>query len=57
MERSAEEHDLSGDPAPLGKSGDGLVDHRLIDACGDIRLRGALIQQRLNVRLGKDAAA
>ena len=57
VQRAAEKHDLARDAPPLRKPRDGLVDHRLIDAGGHVRLGRALIQERLHVGLGKHAAA
>ena len=56
IQRAAQEHDLGLDFPPLGQTGDGLVDHGLIDAGRHIGLAGALVQKGLNVALGKDAA-
>ena len=57
VQRPAEEHDLALDLSALGQTRDGLVHHRLIDAGGDVRLAGTLVQQRLDVALGEHAAA
>ena len=56
VEGPAQEEDLPPDAPPLGQSGDGLVDHGLVDACGHVGVVGPLIQEGLDVRLGKDAA-
>ena len=57
VQRAAEEHDLALDPASLRQTADGLVDDRLIDRGGDIGFGGALVDQRLDIRLGEYAAA
>ena len=57
VERAAEEHDLAVDAASLCQPRDGLVDDRLIDRGGDVRLGRALIDQRLDIGLCEDAAA
>ena len=56
VKRAAQEHHLAGDLSALDESGDGLIDHRLIDTHSDIRLACPLIQKGLNVGLGKNAA-
>ena len=43
--------------AALRQPGDGLVHHGLIDAGGHVLLARALIEQRLNIALGENAAA
>ncbi len=57
MQRSAEEGDMAADRLAAGESGDGLVTDGLKDGSGQILLRRSLVDQRLDVRLGKDAAA
>ena len=57
MERAAEEHDLALDLSALRQSADRLVDDRLIDGGGDIRLGRALVDQRLDIRFREYAAA
>ena len=57
MERTAQEHDLALDLSALRQSADGLVDDRLIDGGGDIRLGRALVDQRLDIRFREYAAA
>ncbi len=57
MERSAEESDVAADRLAAGKSADGLVDYCLEDRSRQILLGGALVDQGLNVGLGKNAAA
>ena len=55
-ERAAEEYDLSAERTAAGEAGNGLIDHRLEDRGRDILLRGAFVEQGLNVRLGENAA-
>ena len=55
MERSAEESDVAADRLAAGKSADGLVDYCLEDRSRQILLSGALVDQGLNVGLGKNA--
>ena len=57
VKRSAKKGDLALNGAPLREVADGLIDHRLKDRKRNIRLLCAVIHQRLNIRLGKDAAA
>ena len=56
-ERAAQIKDIALDGASLCQTGDGLVDHGLIDAGGDILGAGTLIDQRLHVTFCKHAAA
>ena len=56
-ERPAQIKDIALDGAALCQTGDGLVDHSLIDAGGDILGAGTLIDQRLHITFGKHAAA
>ena len=56
-ERAAQIKDIALDGASLCQTGDGLVDHCLIDAGGDILGAGTLIDQRLHIAFGKHAAA
>src|SRR5699024_11443775 len=44
-------------PISLGQAGDGLADHRLVDAGGDVLGPGALVDEGLHVALGEHAAA
>ena len=41
----------------LGQTGNGLVDHRHENGTGDVLVSGALVEERLDIRLGKNAAA
>ena len=56
-ERAAQIEDITLDGATLCQTGDGLVDHCLIDAGGDILGAGTLIDQRLHIAFGEHAAA
>ena len=56
-QRPAQIEDVALDGPALGQAGDGLADHRLVDAGGDILGPGALVDEGLHVALGKDAAA
>ena len=56
-QRPAQVDDVALDGAALGQPGDGLVDHRLVDRGGDVPGLGALVDQRLDIALGKHAAA
>ena len=57
VQRAAEERDAAADGLAAGKAGDGLVDDGLKDGGGQIRQRCALVDERLDVRLGEHAAA
>ena len=57
MQRSAEERDVAADRLAAGKARDGLVDDCLKDGCGKVRLGRPLVDERLDIRLGKHAAA
>ena len=56
-QRSAQIEDIARNGPPLSQARDGLVHHRLIDAGGNILGLGALVNQGLNIALGKHAAA
>ena len=56
-QRSAQIQDFALEGAALCQTGNGLVDHRLIDAGGDILRARALIDEGLHVTFGKHAAA
>ena len=56
-QRAAEEQHIALDLAALCEAGDGLVDDRLKNRGRDILLACALVEQRLDVRLGEHAAA
>ena len=56
-QRAAEEQHIALDLAALRQTGNGLVDDRLEDGCGYVLLARALVEQRLNIRLGEYAAA
>ena len=57
MERSAQERHMSADRFAAGQSADGLVDHRLEDGCRQVFFGRAVVDQRLDVGLGKYTAA
>ena len=57
MKRAAQERHMSPDGLAAGQSADGLVDHGLENRSGQVLLGGAVIDQRLNIGLGKYAAA
>ncbi len=57
VQGAAEEDDLAADRVPAGKPGDGLGGDRLEDRGGDVLVGGALVEQRLHIGLGEDAAA
>ena len=57
MQRTAEKRDIAADRPAAGKTGDGLVHHCLKDGGGEIGRRGTLVDEGLNVGLGKDSAA
>ena len=56
-QRTAQIQDVALDGASLRQTGDGLVDHGLVDAGGDVLGAGTLIDQRLHIALGKHTAA
>ena len=56
-ERAAEKEHLPLDPAPLREPGDRLIDDRLKDGGGNIRLARALVEEGLDIRLCEHAAA
>ena len=56
-QRPAQIQDVALDGAALGQAGDGLADHRLVNAGGDVLRPGALVDEGLDVALGKNAAA
>ena len=57
MQRPAEKRDAAADGLAAGKAGDRLVHHRLKDGRREIGARRALVDKRLDVRLGEHAAA
>ena len=57
VQRAAQEGHMPADRLAAGQAGDGLVDHRLEDGRRQIRPGRAFVDQRLNIRLGKHAAA
>ena len=56
-QRTAEEQHIALDLTALRQTRDGLVDDRLKDGRGNVLLARALVEQRLDVRLGEHAAA
>ena len=56
MQRSAQEYHLARDGPTLSQARDGLVHHCLEDGRGHVFLPPALVQDGLDVRLGKHAA-
>ena len=56
-QRAAEVDDVALDGTALRQTADGLVDDSHEDGARDVRTFGALIEQRLHVRLGEHAAA
>jgi hypothetical protein len=57
VQRPAEEDHLAADRVSAGQAGDGLGGDGLEDRGGDIGVGGALVQQRLDVRLREHPAA
>ena len=57
VQRPAEKRDAAADGLAAGKAGDRLVHHRLKDGRREIGARRALVDKRLDVRLGEHAAA
>ena len=57
VEGAAQEDDLALELPALGQAGHGLVHHGLEDGGGHVLLVGALVEQGLDIGLGKDAAA
>ena len=57
VKRAAEEGDAAADGLAAGKAGDGLVDDGLKNGGSQIGQRCALVDERLDIRLGEHAAA
>ncbi len=57
VQRAAKEHDVSADGATTGKTRNGLGCDRAEDRGRKVLVRSALVDQRLNIRFRKDAAA
>ena len=57
LQRAAEEGDVAADGVAAGEARDGLVGHGLEDGGGHVLGARALVEQGLDVRLCKDAAA
>ena len=56
VQRPAQKGHMPANGLAAGQAGDGLVDHRLEDGGGQILPGGALVDQRLDIALGKHAA-
>ena len=57
MKRTAKKGDISPDRLAAGQAPDGLVDNCLENRSGEIFPGSPLVDQRLDIRLGKYAAA
>ncbi len=57
VQRTAQEGHMAPNGLTAGKAGDGLIHHRLENGGSQVRLGGALVDQRLDIGFGKDAAA
>ena len=57
VQRTAQKGHAASDRLAAGQAGNGLIYDGLKNRGGQIRQGGAFVDQRLNVRLGKDAAA
>ena len=57
VQRAAQERHVAVDGAAASQTGDSLRDHRLEDRGGDVLFLSALVEQRLDIGLGKDTAA
>ena len=57
MQRSAQEHDVSADGATAGQSCNGLGCDRAEDRGRKVLVRGALVDQWLDIRFREDTAA
>ena len=57
MQRAAEKGNVAADRFTAGKTGNGLVDNCLENGSGKILLGGTIVDQRLDVSLGKYTAA
>ena len=57
MKRTAEECNIAADRLAAGQTADGLVDNRLENGGGQILFGSAFVDQRLDIRLGENAAA
>ena len=56
MQRPAQKRHMAPDGLAAGQAGNGLVHHRLEHRRGQIGLRRAVVDERLNIRLGEHAA-
>ena len=57
MQRATKEHDVSADGATAGKTRNGLGCNRAEDRGREVLVRGALVDQWLDIRFRKDTAA
>ncbi len=57
MQRTPQESDMAADGFAAGEPGNGLVDHRLENRGRKVFLGSPLIDERLDVGFGEDAAA
>ena len=57
MKRSAKKSHMSTDRLSAGQTGDRLIDNSLENGSGKILFGGAIVDQRLDIRFGKDSAA
>ena len=57
VQRAAKEHDVSADGATTGKARNSLGCDRAEDRGREVLVRGALVDQRLNIRFREDTAA
>ena len=57
MKRAAQESHMSADRFTAGQAADGLVYHRLENGGGQVFFCRALVDQGLDIGLGKNAAA
>ena len=57
VQRAAKEHDVSADGATAGKAGNGLGCDRAEDRGREVLVRGALVDQWLDIRFREDTAA
>ena len=57
MKRASQKSDASADGSATGEAADGLIYHGLKDGCCQVFASGSLVDQRLDICLGKYAAA
>jgi hypothetical protein len=56
VQRAAEQHDPAADGPPAGQPGNRLRGNRLEDRGGQILMAGTVVEERLEIGFGKDAA-